>query len=310
MSIDENGKQVRRRKYGFRTKKEALDYLMELRFKPQKDSRIKSLYEALAPQIEKLSKDKQSHYKTAFNRMQVLHNQKIEVLSVQDLQTVVDENCPTKYPAKDMRDLFSLLYQRAMSEQIVSVNLSKFIVLPSSEETETTPLNEKEIEALWKDFTDGNTLTGCFLLMCYTGTMPGELFKITPANIDLTKKRITGAGIKTEKRKETPTILPDIIIPVVEELIKDKPQNERLWTGDEKSFYDYFAEMKKRCELREEIRPYSCRHTLATVLKKAKVDVEHIKEIMRHSKTSTTEHYIHLEKDQSAEAQAMNSALT
>ncbi len=308
IGIDENGKQIYRKKRGFKTKKEAIEYLNELRFKPQKDSRIKSLYEAITPQIEKLSKNKQSHYKTAYNRMTVLHNQKIEILSIQDLQTIVDEKCPTKYPAKDMRDLFSLIYQRAMAEQMVSVNLAKFIVLPDSEETETIPLNETEIEALWQDFADGHIQTGCFILMCYTGTMPGELFKITPSNIDLKNAIITGAGIKTEKRKQAPIIIPNIIVPVVQELIKDKPQDERLWKGDEKSFYDYFAEMKKRCRLREEIRPYSCRHTLATTLSNKNISTEVIKEVMRHAKLTTTEHYIHKTSVPLKEKKAVNKA--
>lgn len=310
IGVKTNGTYKYHRKSGFRTKKEAIEYLEKYKYVPQKSAKIRDLYKSVLPHIEELSKDKQSHYTTAWKRLQLLHNQDITNLSVHDLHEAIMNVVETYYPAKDMRDLLSLIYERAIDEQIVTVNLASRVTLKKGEESETVPLNEKEIEALWKDFAGGYTKTGCFILMCYTGTMPGELFKITPSNIDLSKKRIIGAGIKTKKRKETPIILPDIIIPVVEELIKEKPQDERLWKGDEKSFYDYFAKMKKRCQFREEIRPYSCRHTLATVLKKGNMDVEHIKEIMRHTRISTTEHYIHIEKDQSAEADAMNALLS
>ena len=308
VEIDLSGKQKYRKKRGFKTKKEAIDYLAQLRFTPNKDSRIKSIYADIAPQLEKLSKNKQSHYRTAYSRMTVLHNQRIEALSVHDLQDVVDESCSTRYPAKDMRDLFSLIYQRAIAEQMTAVNLSKYIVLPESEEKETVPLNQTEIKSLWTDYASGNILTGCFLLMIYTGTMPGELFKITPAHIDFENNLIRGAGIKTDKRKSAPIILPDIIVPVVKKLVDGKPETERLWKSDEKSFYKYFDELKKRCSLRDDIRPYSCRHTTATALSNSDISTDTIKEIMRHAKSSTTELYIHKPDIPTKEKEAMNLA--
>ena len=302
----ENGQCRRKSKGGFRTKKEASDYIDQMRFHPVKTLRISALYDALQPHLEKLSANKRTHYKTAYGRMKAIHNVNIVDLSTVDLQRIVDENAATYYPAKDMRDLLSLIYQQAMKDDYVTVNKARFIVLPDLDEKDTVPFTADEIRALWADYQVGHTLTGFFLLMIYTGMMPGEARKVTVDMIQLTEKRIVGAGLKTTKRKETPIVLPDIIVPVVEDLMEGK--TGRLWETDESSFYDYWKEMKQRTGCRQiaELRPYSCRHTTATTLADRKVSAAIIQEVMRHSKITTTRRYVHLNQD--AQADAMNAA--
>lgn len=302
----ENGQCRRKSKGGFKTKKEANDYIEQMRFHPTHETKIRDLYDALEPHLEKLSATKRTHYKTAYNRLQLIQNVNIGDLSVVDLQTVVDENAATYYPAKDMRDLLSLIYQQAMMDDYVAVNKAKFIVLPDLDEKDTVPFTADEIKALWADYQAGNTLTGFFLLMIYTGMMPGEARKVTVDMIQIAEKRIVGAGLKTTKRKETPIVLPDIIVPVVEDLMDGK--TGRLWATDENSFYEYWKNMKQRTGCRQipELRPYSCRHTTATTLADRKVSAAIIQEVMRHAKITTTRRYVHL--DQDAQANAMNAA--
>ena len=103
-----------------------------------------------------------------------------------------------------------------------------------------------------------------------------------------------------------PIVLPDIIVPVVEDLMEGK--SGRLWETDENSFYAYWKEMKQRTKCRQipELRPYSCRHTTATTLADRKVSASIIQEVMRHAKLTTTRRYVHL--DQNVQADAMNAA--
>lgn len=301
-----NGTMKRRVKGGFRTKKEAVLYLDQLRYAPKKDKTLLAIHDAITPHLESLSANKQTHYKTAWTRLEQLHMTSISVLSINDLQDAVDQAVNTYYPARDMRDLLSLIYQYAMREDMVSTNKAKFIVLPEKDEKDTEPFTAEEITALWKDYQQGNLQTGFFLLMIYTGMMPGELRKITIDMIDVFGKRIVGGGLKTEKRKQTPIILPDVIVPVVVDLMQGKQLGDRLCDLYENEFYDYFLEMKKRsgCRLIKTLRPYSCRHTTATTLADGNVSAAIIKEIMRHSKITSTQRYMH--PDQETYQNAMN----
>ncbi len=308
ISTGKNGAGNYRRivKGGFKNKKDAILYLDQLRYHPMRDKKISALYDAIKPHLEKLSNNKQTHYKTAYGRLQPIQNVNIGELSITDLQRVIDNAVDTFYPAKDMRDLLSLIYQQAIKEEYVSTNKASYIVLPDLEETDTVPFTADEIKQLWKDYQKGHQQTGFFLLMIYTGMMPGETLKLTADMIQLSEKRIVGAGLKTQKRKETPIILSDIIVPVVEELQNGK--SGRLWEGDEKSFYDYFAAMKERtgCRMIKQLRPYSCRHTFATTLADRNVSAAIIKEVMRHSKLTSTQRYMH--PDQEVQENAMNAA--
>lgn len=305
-----NGNPRRRHKGGFKTKKEALLYLEKSKYKPIRQITLEALYNAIQPHIEKLSKDKQFHYNLAWNRLSVLHRANVPDLTVEDLQKVVTDNAPGKYPAKDMRDLLSLIFERAIADDYVTTNKAKYIVLPEADEKETVPFTAEEITALWNDYYDGHRETGYFLLMIYTGMMPGELLKMRVFNIDVDKKRIIGAGIKTDKRKETPIILPEVIIPVVNELIAGKETNDKLFKHDPKRIYKFFDEIKIRAGLRQipQLRPYSCRHTTATTLADKNVSSAILKEIMRHSKITTTQRYIH--SDQKIYEQKMNEVFT
>ena len=295
----ENGIKKRRHKGGFDTKKAALQYLEEQKYKPKRDITLEGVYKSIQPHIDNLSKDKRLHYNLAWTRLSVLHRANLPDLNVIDLQTVVDKEAPSRYPAKDMRDLLSLIYERAIADEYVTINKAKYITLPESEEKETVPFTAEEIKALWKDYYAGNRETGYFLLMLYTGMMPGELLKMRVSNVDLEKKRIIGAGLKTDKRKETPIILPDVIVTVLSNLIDGKAENDKVFKHDSKRLYVFFDEIKKRAGLRQipELRPYSCRHTTATTLADQNVSAAILKEIMRHAKITTTQRYIHPDQE-------------
>lgn len=309
------GKPIKRTKGGFKTKKEALEYIPKLRenkpvlIKTKTLQDIFTVYEGSS--FLKLSKSKQNHYRTAKRRLEPIFNFNIKDLGIADLQNIVDSTVKTYYPAKDMRDLLSILYERAMAEQLVTVNLAKYIVLPELSETETVPFTEEEIIKLWEDYYQGHQKTGYFILMIYTGMMPGELLRLSPDMIDIQNKKITGCGIKTKKRKETAIVIPDITIPLLETLLQQSTQ-ERFYPDVRDNFYDYFSEMIKRTNCNKELRPYSCRHTTATLLANKNISPAIIQEAMRHAKITTTQRYIHINTDiiQNAVQSAVNTLKT
>lgn len=290
------GKQQRKYKYGFNNKKEALEWIAKEKYAPQakKSKTFSELYELYYNGgMQKLSKDKQTHYRTAWKRLKEIENLQIDKAGIKNLQTVIDSEVCTYYPAKDMKDLLSNLYELAIAEQSCTTNLSSYLVLPELSEKESVALTEDEILLMWEDYEHGHKTTGYYLIMTHSGMMPGEMRKLLPEHIDLKNRIIHGCGIKTKKRKETPLGIAKILIPVINDLLSEVGSNGLFYPYSEDVFYADFKELKKRIGANPKITPYSCRHTFATVLSEREISPETLKEAMRHTQYKTTERYIH-----------------
>ena len=296
--INGRSQAIRRSKAGFKTKKEAIEHLPQLRAAPtsRQIPTLRKLWEEYQiGDYTKLSASRQEKYKIAWPRLEPIAEARIDLLTTADLQQVVNEKTKTFYPARDMRDLLSLLYQIAMANQFVPANLADFITLPGLEAKKQDAFTADEITALWKDYDAGNTWTGYILLMCYTGMMPGELMGCKKTQIDIQARTITGAGLKTKAREEKPIVLANEIIPVVERLMGEC-KGDKLIRINKDNFYTVYYETIARAGVRK-LPPYSCRHTTATVLADAAIPMPVLKEIMRHASGRTTERYIHEKTD-------------
>lgn len=297
--LDANGKAVpvRRKKQGFRTKKEAIEFLPQLRqSRARKMPTVIDLWNQYkVSKYLKLSKSQQESYEIAWKKLEGLHFSPIDQLTTADLQEVVNAKAPTFYPARDMKGLLSKLYQIAMADQFVSSNLSEFIVLPDLDAKEREAFTEKEIAALWEDYAAGNWWTGYVLLMCYTGMMPGELLAAKKDQIDREGQQIIGAGKKTKVRKDTPIVLADMILPVLDDLC-DHTEGDKLIRINKDRFYKVYYETLERAKVRR-LAPYSCRHTAATALALENIPLSVVQKIMRHAKVTTTQQYIHIDVD-------------
>lgn len=293
---DGKRKRIIKRKKGFSTKAEAILYIPALLQQVEKQQKttldeLWTFYEANG--LTKLSKSKQGHYRTAYNKLQSVSFVDLAALTIKDLQGVVNEKATTYYPAKDMKTLLCHLYDLAVADQLVTVNIAEYIELPHLEEESPNPFTKDEVSALWSDYFSGSTVTGYALLMIYTGMMPGELFELRTDMIDLDNKVICGAGLKTEVRKKAPIVLSDFIVPVIKELL-NHANGDKFLPLRRDAYRKEFKAMLERCGCRSDLVPYSCRHTTATSLASAEVALTTIKEVMRHSKVTTTQRYVHI----------------
>ena len=183
--------------------------------------------------------------------MEPIIAREIDTLTIDNLQTVVNEQSTSYYTARDMKSLLSHLYKRAMANNggngTVTVNLSRFIVLPELVEKEPEPFTEQEVNAMWKAWDNGKLFVGYMLLMIYTSMMPGELFACKSDMIDYDKHEIYGCGRKTKKRKDTPIVFPVFMSPVIKRLAESaSPETNLLYSGYENKFYDdYHATIKE-----------------------------------------------------------------
>jgi integrase len=260
--------------------------------------------------MQKLSKSQQVTYSIAYNKIKKykkidIVNSPISEITIDILQDIVNASTSTYHPARDIKNLFSQFYKRAMAQQDVAVNLAAFITLPNNNEVSQIPFNENELKKLWKHYGEGNKFTAYILLMIYSGMMPGELFIAKKQMIDWERQQIIGCGLKTKKRREAPIIVADFMIPVLEEICLNSKKDKLLVMSEDK-FYSGFHETLAECGI-EDRKPYACRHTTATALALGNIAPGVIQEIMRHTKFETTKRYIHQDLDTAPMLIAVNT---
>ena len=307
--LDENDRlhQIQRTKGGFKSKTAALQYAAN---PPQAQQSVAPTVRFYWNSWSKsamldLSPSKQTAYRIAWKKMASIADRRMDELSIADLQACVDDNAQTFYPARDMRVLLSHFYRRAIAEGVARTNLSEFIRLPQNDEKEMQPFTEIELHKLWGAYGAGNSFYGYILLMIYTGMMPGELMSLKADMIDFDTHEIIGCGLKTKKRKETPIVFPDLIVPVLVDLIERSDSRiGKVLCMNKDAFYDRYHHALTEAGVRD-LPPYSCRHTTATALALGNIAPSVIQEVMRHTKFTTTQRYIH--PDSTAALGAVNS---
>lgn len=300
MGYDGQGKPIRRTKSGFRTKKEALEYIPTLKgAKPGERSRARTLRYYFnsweKSDLPKLSKSKQTAYRIAWGKLSGICDLPINLLTIVNLRDTVADEAPTFYPARDMKTLLSKLYTLAIADQQASINMAEYVTLPPLNESERTPWTDDELRTIWRAYDDEEVMASYLLLMIYTGMMPGELQKCTRGMVRLDECQIIGAGLKTDVRKQAPIVLADFIMPVIERILTYTPEGDdvRILILDKTSFYEAYHAFTKKWEIRD-LPMYSCRHTTATALAVGTdVAPSIIQKIMRHAKFTTTQRYIH-----------------
>lgn len=287
-------RQKRRTKGGFATKRDALDYISKLRStEGRKVPTVLQLYTLWEKNdLPKLSESKKSAYKKARERLDDIMGRKIDSLTVGELQEIVNRESSSFYTARDMKVLLSHIYKKALPDQFVKTNLSEHIAMPEFDEKEAEPFTEEEVQKMWSAFADGDVFVGYLLLMIYTGMMPGELFACKKDMIDYGKCEIWGCGKKTKKRKkEVPIVFPAFIAPVLEALCAST-DGDMIQPLQKNDWYDRYHEATNRLGIRD-LPPYSCRHTTGTEAARLNLSAPVIQNVMRHSKITTTQRYIH-----------------
>lgn len=310
-------KPIYRTKGGFRTKTEALEHIPALKDTYGSDqvarpivltveaAKLKTMWEGYQTtrMYKKLGDNTKSAYRTAWNKLEPIHDNDIRTLTIEEMQDVIDTKAATFDPAKDMQAVLSHCYKWAIMQNppLSTVNYAKMLTMPENEPKETVPFNQDETDKLWGGYGNGDMVAALALLMIYSGMMPGELMIAKKEMIDWNKQIITGAGLKTAYRKKTPIIIADFMVPVLHDICDYSDGDRICWLGRD-DFYTAFYDMMARYGCREELTPYSCRHSTATALALLGIQESIMMKIMRQKKINTTRRYIHIDIGESLEA--------
>lgn len=293
-------RQQRRTKYGFKTKREANEWLSalianeDLRHTKRVPTVAQLYQDWLDAPGKKPGASTLTSYGVAYRKRiePSIGDLEIDVVSLRDLECIISGL--TYDPAKDVKDLMSLLFKRAIGDGHVKVNPVPLLQLPEHVAAKVPAWSPDEISALWTSWGQGNRIAGCCLLMIHSGMMPGELFKCKLDMINWETHTIIGCGLKTKERRENPIVFPPVIVPVLRDLCDTTPSRQGFLLGMNKDkFYDEFRELKKDLGIRPEVIPYSGRHSTATELELLGVQPSIIASVLRHRNYATTaKHYM------------------
>lgn len=186
------------------------------------------------------------------------------------------------------------------------------------------PITEDEFRALlrasagkWRRMkpTPGARFRQVLLFLRYTGCRPGEAAKLRWADIDLDNAVIVLRKHKTAKtrKKKTPRIVP--LHPIVLRLLiwlRRRAEHPELvflthrrtaWNRSNLSLRVQRA--RKKAGIAEDATLYGIRHSFGTRSILNGVDLKTLAELMGHTTTRMTEHYVHLAGQRSHLAAAM-----
>lgn len=306
--IDENGNKriTRRTKAGFKTKKDAVNYLPILKAAPRKKPKqatFRQIYELWFP-THRAGKDTMGCYKAAYKYFQPVYPLNIAEIEIEDLQDCMDE-CPKgKRTKENMKALCGLLYKFAIPRRYAELNMGQYLLVSGSSGTKTglpgdaIPKLEKHVDDIF-----GASLILC---QCYLGFRPAEFVALDASNYNRAERAFIG-GAKTEAGTDRTVTVSPKIQKYIDAAVKDKIGGAVFTDEEGKPFTtaryrDLFYSVLEKCGIENPIierdgkkfytyTPHSCRHTFATLMKRVEGADKDKLALIGHTSDEMLRHY-------------------
>lgn len=305
---DEAGKMHRltRSKSGFKTKKEALEYIPMLKQAPAtkpKQITFAQIFDMWLP-THRAGKATINCYKAAYRYFKPVHLLNIADIDIDDLQECLDE-CPKgRRTRENMKALCGLLYKYAIPRHYVSLDLGHYLVV-SGESGSKAALPDDALPKL-KAHTGDVFGASYVLCQCYLGFRPAEFVALDAALYNRTEKAFTG-GAKTEAGMDRIVTVSPKIQPYIDALVEGKESGAVFVDNTGKPYTaaryrDLFYSVLSACGIDNPVEerdgkkcytytPHSCRHTFATLMKRVEGADKDKLELMGHTSTDMLRHY-------------------
>lgn len=306
---DEDGEQLRYTLGYYKTKTEALAALADYNNNPiglRRDITLKEVYEkwyaAFYTNAKPAVKEKRfktaETYRTAWTHLSVLGDDKVRDIKTSHLQDVISEMENKKglgySSCHKVKVLAGILMKLAMADDIISTNYAEMVKVTKGEKQPVYIFNDLEIKTL-KDNVGKHEWVDTILIFIFTGMRISEMLALTKFNVDIKEMLITG-GAKTDAGR-------DRIIPIHKEIqpfmLKwyNTPGSHLITRNGKPIRPSYYREYLyyptlEALEIRR-LTPHKARHTFATLLHRAGVDMDTRQKLLGHSDIATTMHYTH-----------------
>ena len=329
---DWQGKRIRKKKRGFKTKKEALQW--EASFISQEDGSMKI---KLKDFVEVYFKDKAHELKerSIINKRYMIETRVIPYLGDREMNSITSADI-IKWQNTIREFGFQPTYERMLNNQVNALfnHACKIYGLKSSPCAKVKKMGRSEANRLdfwtkeeYEQFiavVDKNDIYYImFEILFWTGCREGELLALTPADVDVNGKTVNinktyfrrgDRDIITEPKTENsvrtvtiPKFLADELREFLSRLYKH-PENARLFPMTARALQVAFKKYTAKAGLRE-IRDHDLRHSHASMLINQGVQPLLIKERLGHGNIKITlDTYGHLYPNKQQElADMLNS---
>lgn len=305
----DEGEQIRKYLGYFSTRREALEALDQYHQNPYNlDSRsitFSQLYEKWA-EWEYKGEPIPHCYTAAFHYFSPVQDTVWADLKVDPVQDCIDR-CPLGYSSKkNLKTLVNKMTKYADRLELPHREIVSLLKLPPKTESRLhRPFTPAQIKTLWEHLDDAGARMA--LIYIYTGLRPTELLRIKTENVHLDKRYMMG-GMKTAAGKNRVIPIAEKIFPLVQVLYDPGQEYLVMDPKDGKPMlgYDRLNEhIWKRSPVLRPMQhlPHDCRHTCATLLSNAGVELKIIQLILGHSsKDITNRVYTHKTIGQLVEA--------
>lgn len=284
-SVGEDGeaRTVSRTKGGFKTKKDAVNYLPTLKLAPRekpKQATFKQIYEAWRP-THRAGKSTMDCYRAAYKYFEPVYRMYISDIDIDDLQDCLDECGKGRRTKENMKALCGLLYKFAIPRHYVTLNMGQYLIVSGDSGTKNAlpdgaiPKLEAHIDSVF-----GASIVLC---QCYLGFRPAEFVALDAANYNRKERAFIG-GAKTEAGMDRTVTVSPKIQPYIDAAVKDKIGGAVFVDEDGRPFTparyrELFYSVLEKCGIDNPIferdgrkfytyTPHSCRHTFATLMKR------------------------------------------
>jgi integrase len=233
-------------------------------------------------------------YKAAYARLPGLYDLPFVDIRKRHIQGEIDA-CPLGYSTKKMmKTLCNQLYKYAIDAELVTTNFAHTVELPPQTASRIhAPFNPEELAALWHA-ADNDAGARFALILSYTGLRPTELLKIKTENVHPEERYMMG-GMKTAAGKNRVIPIAEKIYPFIqalynqdnEYLVMDPKDGKPMLTYDRLREHVWEKSQALRA-LNKKHLPHDGRHTCATLLDDAGVNLKTTQLILGHRSANIT----------------------
>ena len=222
---------------------------------------------------KKLSNSAKNSIIMAYKKSEELHAKPFSKISLNDLQSVLD-NCTSGISTlKAIISLFHGMYTYAVPRELCEKDYSKYVKTPSADECEHgVPFTDEDLKILWKNKND--ITVKHILVMCYSGFRIKAFYSI---EINFNEWYFKG-GVKTKSSKGR-------IVPVhsaIQEMVKEMVDTGNFFKYGDAAVRTNMHKTLKRLGISEHT-PHDCRHTFSALCEKYDVNENDRKRLLGHS---------------------------
>lgn len=289
---------VRKKKGGFKTKKDALDYVPTLQGKNEErvQMTMEDVYLAWKSVCEaRVDASTMACYISAYKHYSDVHGKYMDKITAEELQACMDACSAGKRTHQNMRTVAGLLWHYAIDKNVIDRDITKNLYTGKGKSVQREALTTAEEEAIFSAIGKIRYAEYIYCLI-WLGYRPGEFLKLKKSKLfcaNLAEKPEDNPvyvwyfvnGSKTEAGRDRIVVVPDKILPYVLERVyipgtdlmfpqyqfdrkKEKFQYFKQMT--DAYFREFvFKPMMNQLGIASGKVPYAARHSYANKLKKA-----------------------------------------